>query len=63
MAPTDQALRAEQYATDAVELLRKARAAGYFSGPARIGQLTKDVSLAPLRSREGFRKLVAGLMP
>jgi tetratricopeptide (TPR) repeat protein/tRNA A-37 threonylcarbamoyl transferase component Bud32 len=62
-APTDRAARAEQYSVEAVELLRKARAAGYFNSPARIGQLTKDVSLAPLRSCEDFQKLVAGLMP
>jgi serine/threonine-protein kinase len=63
LAPTDRALRAERYAVEAVELLRKARAASYFNGPARIGQLIKDVNLAPLQSREDFRKLMAALMP
>jgi tetratricopeptide (TPR) repeat protein len=63
LPPADRALLAEQYAIEAVELLRKARAAGYFSDPPHIAQLNRDENLAQLRSREDFRKLAAVLKP
>jgi tetratricopeptide (TPR) repeat protein len=51
----------EAYAGQALTLLRRAQAAGFFKDRARIERLKKDSDLAPLRSREDFRKFVAEL--
>jgi serine/threonine-protein kinase len=52
---------ADQYAARAVELLRKARDAGYFKDPARVANMKKDSDLDSLRSRDDYKKLVADL--
>lgn len=49
----------EQCAASAVELLRQARAFGYFRQPIRVEQLDKDEELQPLRGRPDFQKLLA----
>jgi hypothetical protein len=53
--------RQEAYAGQALALLRRAQAAGFFKDRAKIERLKKDSDLAPLRQREDFRKLVAEL--
>jgi tetratricopeptide (TPR) repeat protein/predicted Ser/Thr protein kinase len=51
----------ELYATAAVGLLRKAKAAGELNDPKAVAQLKKDEDLHPLRSREDFKKFLAEL--
>jgi serine/threonine protein kinase/tetratricopeptide (TPR) repeat protein len=51
----------EQYAGQAMDLLRRAQAAGFFKDPRQVEHLKKDAELAPLRAREDYRKLVAEL--
>ena len=47
----------EQYAAEAVALLRRAHAAGYFKTPAQLRQLHEDKDLDALRSRPDFKQL------
>jgi hypothetical protein len=42
----------------AVELRRWAEGAGYFKDAAHIEQLKRDASREPLRTREGFERLL-----
>jgi serine/threonine protein kinase len=51
----------EAYAGQALTLLRRAQAAGFFKGRANIAELKRDNDLEPLRSREDFQKFVAEL--
>jgi hypothetical protein len=51
----------EVYAGQALALLRRARAAGFFKDPAKVAHLKQDTDLAPLRPREDFQKFVAEL--
>ena len=51
----------DAYAVQAVALLRRAQAAGFFKDCAKIERLKRDSYLAPLRQREDFRKFVAEL--
>jgi serine/threonine-protein kinase len=48
-----------EYAGRAVQLLERARAAGYFGDAALVQKVRDDPDLAPLRAREDFRKLMA----
>jgi hypothetical protein len=50
--------QAEQHAARAVELLRKADAAGCFKDPANIERLKKEAAFVPLHSREDFKTLL-----
>jgi tetratricopeptide (TPR) repeat protein len=52
---------ADQYATRAVELLGKAREAGYFKEAIDVEHMQKDSDLDSLRSRDDYNKLVADL--
>jgi serine/threonine-protein kinase len=52
---------AEQYAVQAVKLLRRLQAAGHLEDPSRLAQLQKDAALAPLRSRDDFKSLMKEL--
>jgi serine/threonine protein kinase len=52
--------QAEQYAVRAVELLKKARAAGFFT-PAAIEEMRKDKDLDVLRQRPDFQELLLKL--
>jgi tetratricopeptide (TPR) repeat protein len=49
--------RKEECCIRALELLRRAEAAGYFRDPARIEDLKKEGDLNTLRAREDFQKL------
>jgi tetratricopeptide (TPR) repeat protein len=60
-AVKDDAQRQEQYAGQAVALLRRARAAGFFNAAAQVEHVQKDDDLAALRDRADFRQFVADL--
>jgi serine/threonine protein kinase/Flp pilus assembly protein TadD len=49
----------EAYAGQALALLRRARAGGFFKDPAKIAQLNQATDLAPLRPRADFQNFVA----
>ena len=49
------------YAGQALALLRRAKAAGFFKDRAKIERLKRDSDLAPLRQRADFQKFVAEL--
>jgi hypothetical protein len=49
----------EAYAGQALALLRRAQAAGFFQGRAQVEHMKKDPDLEPLRRREDFKKFVA----
>jgi hypothetical protein len=49
---------AEQYADQALALLAKANAAGFFKTPANLEELKKDKDLDSLRSFDKFKKLL-----
>jgi hypothetical protein len=51
----------EAHAGQALALFRRAQAAGFFKDRAKIERLKRDSDLAPLRSRQDFRELVAEL--
>jgi hypothetical protein len=51
----------EAYAGQVLALLRRAAAAGFFKGRREVERLKKDADLGPLRPREEFKQLVAGL--
>jgi serine/threonine protein kinase/tetratricopeptide (TPR) repeat protein len=53
--------RQEAYAGQALALLRRAQAAGFFKDPTKVEHLHRDTALAPLRPREDFQKFVAEL--
>jgi tetratricopeptide (TPR) repeat protein len=52
---------AGQYATRAVQLLARARTAGFFKNASKAERLKNDTDLAALRPREDFQKLLAEL--
>jgi serine/threonine protein kinase/tetratricopeptide (TPR) repeat protein len=66
-AAATEAGQREAYAGRALALLRRAQAAGFFKDRANVERLKQIPDLAPLRSREDFRKFVreveAGLKP
>ena len=49
----------EEYAGQALALLRRAQAAGFFKDPAKIARLNQAADLAPLRPRADFQKFAA----
>jgi serine/threonine protein kinase/Tfp pilus assembly protein PilF len=49
----------EAYAGQALALLRRAQAAGFFKDPAKIARLNQATDLAPLRPRADFQNFVA----
>jgi tetratricopeptide (TPR) repeat protein len=51
----------EAYAGQALALLRRAQAAGFFKNRANIEELKQYADLDPLRSREDFKKFVTEL--
>jgi hypothetical protein len=60
-AATKEVSQREAYAGQAMALLRRAQAAGFFKNRANIEHLKRDTDLEPLRSREDFQKFVAEL--
>ncbi|HEV3237117.1 MAG TPA: serine/threonine-protein kinase, partial [Gemmataceae bacterium] len=57
LAKAEQDQRAEECAARAVELLKKAKAAGFFKAAARIEAMRKDKDLEPIRERQDFQEL------
>jgi tetratricopeptide (TPR) repeat protein len=58
-AAAPEAEQREAYAGQALALLRRAQAAGFFKDPAKVAHLKQDTDLAPLRPRDDFQKFVA----
>jgi hypothetical protein len=52
---------ADQYAAQAVALLSRAAAKGYFASPAARAELDTDSEFAALRTRPDFKMLLAEL--
>jgi hypothetical protein len=61
LSQAEQDKLAEQYACRAVELLRKAQAAGVFKDAGTVEHLKTDTKLQSLRSRQEFQKLLTDL--
>jgi tetratricopeptide (TPR) repeat protein len=61
LAAADRKARSDQYAAQAVTMLTKAQAAGFFKSPAAREQLSRDPSLDSLRNREAFMSLLGTL--
>jgi serine/threonine-protein kinase len=55
--------RSEEYARQAVALLKRSAATGFFRDPAKIAHLDKDEDLAALRDRDDYKPFRAGLKP
>jgi len=51
----------DNYAVRGVEVLAKAREAGYFNSPGVVEEMKKDHRFDSLRSRDDFKKLLADL--
>ena len=60
LAAAKEATQREAYAGQAMALLRRAQAAGFFKDRTHIGDL-KHSDFEPLRSREDFKEFVAAL--
>jgi eukaryotic-like serine/threonine-protein kinase len=52
---------ADQYGRRAVELLRRAQAAGYFRDAGRLARMKQNKDLDAIRDRDDFKRLVAEL--
>ena len=52
---------ADQYGRRAVELLRRAQAAGYFRDAGRLARMKQNKDLNAIRDRDDFKRLVAEL--
>jgi serine/threonine-protein kinase len=63
LSPADRDHLADRHAARAVVLLTRAGAAGQLRDKARVEQVRTEKDLDPLRDREDFRKLRAGLGP
>jgi serine/threonine-protein kinase len=61
LGPEERHRLADTCATRGIELLEKARAAGYFQTPANRERLKTDQDLAPLRSRPEFAPLLRSI--
>jgi tetratricopeptide (TPR) repeat protein len=58
LATEERQQRADKYATLAVQLLARARLAGYFRAKGRLNHLKQDKELATLRSRADFQAVL-----
>jgi len=58
LPPAERARLADKYGVRAVELLRKAQAAGYFREPGRLAHMREDEDLDAIRTRPDFRRLL-----
>jgi tetratricopeptide (TPR) repeat protein len=61
MSQPDTTKRADETAHRALDMLARARDAGFFKDQGKIEEMKKDSSLDPLRGRDDFQKLVAAL--
>jgi tetratricopeptide (TPR) repeat protein len=60
-AVLDDGPKTEEYAGLALQLLNRARAAGFFRKPAVVDQLKTDPDLKPLQPRDDFKQFCAGV--
>jgi tetratricopeptide (TPR) repeat protein len=60
---SERAKRADKYAAQAMEILTKAKATGFFKAPAQVANLQTDPDLDALRKREDFKALQAEVAP
>src|SRR5205085_11428573 len=58
LTPADRDRLTEEYAARAVELLRQARAGGFFRPAENVDLLKQDPDLDPVRSRDDFKAFV-----
>jgi hypothetical protein len=61
LAPAERERLVEKYGSRAVELLRKAQAAGYFKDPDRLNRMKGNPDFAAIHRRVDFTKLLAEL--
>ncbi|HEV3259982.1 MAG TPA: serine/threonine-protein kinase [Gemmataceae bacterium] len=61
LPPKEQGLLAEQYARDAIEVLKEAQTAGFFSSADNLELAMKDNDLDALHGREDFKTLLTTL--
>ena len=61
LPPAERARLADTYGARAVQLLRKAQAAGYFQDPGRLAHVKEDEDLDAIRSRPDFQRLLVEL--
>jgi len=61
LPPAEQEQLADRYGGRAVELLRKAQAAGFFQDPGQLPQLKESKDFNAIRSRPDFQRLLAEL--
>jgi tetratricopeptide (TPR) repeat protein len=62
LPPAERGKLADKYGARAVELLRKAQAAGYFQDPGRLAHMKEDEDLDAIRSRPDFQRLLVELV-
>jgi len=62
LVPANRTALAERYAARAVELLSRAREAGYFANPYNLTVLNREPDFDPLRPRADFQAVLALLM-
>jgi serine/threonine-protein kinase len=60
-SPEDRQKWAQQYASQAVALLKQAKDKGHFRNPKHVEALTKDAAFAPLRDLPAFQQLLREL--
>jgi tetratricopeptide (TPR) repeat protein len=61
LLPAEREKLADQYGRRAVELLRRAQAAGYFRDAGRLARMKQHKELDPIRDRDDFKRFVAEL--
>jgi hypothetical protein len=61
LATESREVRSQAYAEQAMGMLRKAAAAGFFLRPVDVERLERDADLDPLRRREEFDEFIAAL--
>jgi hypothetical protein len=61
LLPAEREKLADQYGRRAVEVLRRAQAAGYFRDAGRLARMKEHKELDPIRDRDDFKRLVAEL--
>ncbi|HEV3080180.1 MAG TPA: hypothetical protein VGY66_10390 [Gemmataceae bacterium] len=61
LPPVERQKLADKYGSRAVELLRKAQAAGYFKNPERLARMKTNDDLDAIRARSDFQKLLLEL--
>jgi tetratricopeptide (TPR) repeat protein len=59
LSPAERDSLAERYGARAVDLLSKARSAGHFADPGRVGHLKTDQDMNAIRHRADFQRLLA----